>query len=81
MEKEENASLFLSLRSEQKSPLPTNNTSNGFYSLIFLGKLDLLYVFNSVPDLNSEIRAKEIRDYSFFYFLNNRFFTIRLFWN
>ena len=30
-------------------------------SLVFLGKLDLLYVFNLVPDLNSKIRAKKIR--------------------
>ena len=51
---------------EEIASLPTNNASDGFYSFsdFFIGKLDLLYAFNFfnlVLDLDSKIRAKEIR--------------------
>ena len=51
---------------EEIASLPTNNASEGFYSFsnFFIGKLDLLYAFNFfnlVLDLDSKIRAKEIR--------------------
>ena len=63
---EENASLFLSLRLEFIRPFAHKQCLWWvlFFLWFFLGELDLLYAFNffnSILDLDSKIKAKEIR--------------------